>query len=380
MRNELTEQNTRTPLEQQLGDYLRRHPEGECLDFDRFLELVRKGRRARDYHRLMRHIVACQACRLAYLQLRAIEEAQRPTLFAYFRSPFVWVPAASVATAALALVWWLFQPGKTHVAHQPPVVSPPAGQVATRPPAPKPPTVEPKLAPERPHMEPPAAASAERPSPEQSPEQRELASLKRIEPFVREAARAFALLPAVGVRAGEKTRPAPPIRFLQPDIESNAAIPSTRPIFEWRPVQNAVGYRLQIRAIESDQEWLSVELDASQTRFSVPAEQALQPGAEYEVVLSALIEGDKRLTVRRRFLVLSAEQLHAWRWAREHAEQAPLLSAMVFYHQLDRYTDALACLQRARQKYPQDRRIQAWLKAVQQRIEQRQEEFTADLP
>lgn len=377
MRNEPTERNPRTPLERQLGDYRRRYPEGECLDIDQFLNLVRKGSRARGYHRQMRHISACQACRRTYLRLLAIEESQRPNLFAYFRSPYVWVPAASVATVALAFVWWLFQPSKTQITQQPPVAMPPAGLVATRPPEPKPPIAEPKLAPERPHTVTPPTVSAAR----QSPEQMELASLKRIAPFVREAARAFALLPSSeSIRSDGKTRPAPPIRLLQPDIESNAAIPNTRPTFEWRPVENTVGYRLQIRAIESDHEWLSVELDASQTRFGVPTKQALQRGTEYEIALSALLEGGTTLTVRRQFLVLSAEQLHAWRWARENAEKTPLLSGMVFYHQLDRYTDALECLQRARQKYPQDRRIQGWLEAVQQRVEQRQMEFIADLP
>ncbi|MEN3000414.1 MAG: hypothetical protein ABDI19_01070, partial [Armatimonadota bacterium] len=359
--------------------YLRHHPEGECLDFDQFLELVRKGRRARDYYRLMRHISTCLECRRAYLQLRAIEQAQQVGWLARLRQRLaiphaVWVPAAGAVAVALALVWWLFQPSKQQMAQQPSTATPYADQAMMHPPELKLPTAEPKLAPERPREPRPPVEPSGVP---QSPIQRELASLKRVEPFLREAARAFATLPSIPQVRGGQTPSKPPMEWLQPDIERNAAIPDTQPTFEWRPVPNAVGYRLQIRPTESDQQSLSVELNAAQTRFTLPAEQALQPGVEYEIALAALLEGDKRLIVHRKFYVLSKEQLGAFRWAREHAEKTPLLSAMVFYYQLDRYTDALACLEYARQKYPQEKRIAQWLEAIQARIVQRQTEFTA---
>jgi hypothetical protein len=77
--------DTRTPLEKQLSAYLRQHPEGECLEFEELLTLARRGHRARDYHRAMRHIAACPACRRAYLELRAIERMQARGLSAWLR-------------------------------------------------------------------------------------------------------------------------------------------------------------------------------------------------------------------------------------------------------------------------------------------------------
>jgi hypothetical protein len=116
--------DTRTPLEKRLSAYLRQHPEGECLEFEELLTLARRGHRARDYHRAMRHIAACPACRRAYLELRAIERMQAHGLLARLRQlwspPTVWAPAVGVAVAAIALVWWLWMPRGTQIAQQPP--------------------------------------------------------------------------------------------------------------------------------------------------------------------------------------------------------------------------------------------------------------------
>jgi hypothetical protein len=368
--------DTRTPVEKQLGAYLCQHPEGECLEFEELLTLARRGHRARDYHRAMRHIAACPACRRAYLELRAIERMQAPRFLARLRQlwspPTVWAPAVGVAVAAIALVWWLWMPRGTQIAQQPPRLAHPEPPMASAPSEPKRAPAPPRLADETPRATKPPAESP-RPA---TPLERELAAIKKMEPFLREAASAFtAMLSSGSIRSNAQNLQAPPIRLLEPDIERNAAIASTRPAFRWQAVDQATGYHLQIRA---DGSGLLIEttLDATQTHYLLPPEATLARGDEYEIVLTALREGVEPLTLRRRFSVLSDEQHKRWEWAQRHERTHPLLSAMVYYYHLDRYTDALRCLQRARQQYPNDAKIAGWLTLVEQRIRQREAEFS----
>jgi hypothetical protein len=368
--------DTRTPLEKQLSAYLRQHPEGECLEFEELLTLARRGHRARDYHRAMRHIAACPACRRAYLELRAIERMQAHGLLARLRQlwspPTVWAPAVGVAVAAIALVWWLWMPRGTQIAQQPPRLAHPEPPMASAPSEPKRAPAPPRLADETPRATKPPAESP-RPA---TPLERELAAIKKMEPFLREAASAFtAMLSSGSIRSNAQNLQAPPIRLLEPDIERNAAIASTRPAFRWQAVDQATGYHLQIRA---DGSGLLIEttLDATQTHYLLPPEATLARGDEYEIVLTALREGVEPLTLRRRFSVLSDEQHKRWEWAQRHERTHPLLSAMVYYYHLDRYGDALRCLQRAKQRYPHDTEITRWLTLVEQRIRQREAEFS----
>jgi tetratricopeptide (TPR) repeat protein len=71
-----TMRDTRTPLEKQLGAEMREHAEGECLSFEQMWAVAQRGHQAPDYHRVMRHIATCTACRRAYLELRAVMQAQ----------------------------------------------------------------------------------------------------------------------------------------------------------------------------------------------------------------------------------------------------------------------------------------------------------------
>jgi hypothetical protein len=369
--------DTRTPLEKQLSAYLRQHPEGECLEFEELLTLARRGHRARDYHRAMRHIAACPACRRAYLELRAIERMQAHGLLARLRQlwspPTVWAPAVGVAVAAIALVWWLWMPRGTQIAQQPPRLAHPEAPTPSIAFEPKHTPTPPRLADEtpritKPPIEPPRPAT---------PLERELAAIKKMEPFLREAASAFtAMLSSGSIRSHTQNLPTPPIRLLEPDIERNIAIAETRPTFRWQPVAQATGYTLQIREADSSRVLVETTLDATQTRYQLPPEATLARGGEYELVLTALREGAEPLVVKRRFSVLSNEQYQQWRWAQRHERTHPLLSAMVYYYHLDRYTDALRCLQRARKQYPHDTQITRWLTLVEQRIRQREAEFS----
>jgi hypothetical protein len=369
--------DTRTSWEKQLGAYLRQQPEGECLEFEQLLMLVRWGRWARDYHRAMRHIAACPDCRSAYLELRAIERMQAHGLLARLRQlwspPTVWAPAVGVAVAAIALVWWLWMPRGTQIAQQPPRLAHPEPPMASAPSEPKRAPAPPRLADETPRATKPPA---EPPRPA-TPLERELAAIKKMEPFLREAASAFtAMLSSGSIRSHTQNLPTPLIRLLEPDIERNIAIAETRPTFRWQPVAQATGYTLQIREAEGSRVLIETTLDATQTHYLLPPEATLARGDEYEIVLTALREGVEPLTLRRRFSVLSDEQHKRWEWAQQHERTHPLLSAMVYYYHLDRYGDALRCLQRAKQRYPHDTEITRWLTLVEQRIRQREAEFS----
>ncbi|MDW8106900.1 MAG: hypothetical protein RMK45_05405 [Armatimonadota bacterium] len=67
---------------------------------------------------------------------------------------------------------------------------------------------------------------------------------------------------------------------------------------------------------------------------------------------------------------MNAEQLQQLAWARQHACEKPLLCAAVFY-QIDRYAEALVCLERAARRYTDDPLVARWRAVVQQRIQQR---------
>jgi hypothetical protein len=369
--------DTRTSWEKQLGAYLRQQPEGECLKFEQLLMLVHRGRRLRDYPRAMRHMATCPDCRRAYLELRAIERMQAHGLFArllqFGSRPSVWAPAVGAAVAVAALVWWLWMPCGTQIAQQPPRLAHPEPPMASAPSEPKRAPAPPRLADETPRATKPPA---EPPRPA-TPLERELAAIKKMEPFLREAASAFtAMLSSGSIRSHTQNLPTPPIRLLEPDIERNTAITETRPPFRWQSVAQATGYKLQIRAADGSRVLIETTLDATQTHYPLPPEATLARGDEYELVLTVLREEKEPITLQRQFSILSDEQYEQWKWAQQHERTPPLLSAMVYYYHLDRYADALRCLQRAKQRYPRDAQIARWLTLVEQRIRQRESEFS----
>ncbi len=372
-----TMRDTRTPLEKQLGAEMREHAEGECLSFEQMWAVAQRGHQAPDYHRAMRHIAACSDCRRAYLELRAIEHMRRQESLRRVRQllgqHLAWVPAVGVAVAAVALAWWLWTPRSTQIAQQSPILVRPEPPTTLVAPEPKGTSTTPRLANETPRaIEPPT----ELPRPK-TPLEREIASLKKIEPFIREAVSAFtALVAADGIRSDDRNLQAPPIRLLMPDIEQNAAIADTRPTFHWQPIEQATSYQLQIREAGSSQLLIETTLDRIQTHYGLPPAATLARGGKYELLIIASQDGEEPITLQRRFRVLSEGERNKWEWAQRHERTHPLLSAMVYYYHLDRYTDALRCLQRARKQYPHDTQITRWLALVEQRIRQREAEFS----
>jgi tetratricopeptide (TPR) repeat protein len=373
-----TMRDTRTPLEKQLGAEMREHAEGECLSFEQMWALTRRGHRASDYHRAMRHIATCTACRRAYLELRAIEHMRRRESLRRVRQllgqHLAWVPAVGVAVAAVALAWWLWTPRSTQIAQQSPILVRPESPTTLVAPEPKGTPTTPRLADETPRT---AKPSTDDPPRNITPIERELASIRRVEPFIREAANAFtALINFDSIRSERQTAQVPSIRILKPDIERNPAIEQTRPLIQWQPIQQAVGYRLQILDENNSRALLEVTLDAARTEYLMPLEATLAQGGKYELIIAALRDGEEPIVLRRRFRVLSEPQRSMWNWAQQHERTHPLLSATVYYYHLDRYTDALRCLRRAQQQNPNDAEINRWLAFVEQRIRQRESEFS----
>jgi hypothetical protein len=369
--------DTRTSLEKQLGAELREYAEGECLHFEQIWALARRGQRARDYHRALRHIATCTACRRAYLELRAIQHMQAQGLLTrvwqFWGQRLAWVPAVGVAVTVVTLAWWLWTPRNAQIAQQSPIVVSPESPTTLVAPEPKGTPTTPRLANETPRaIEPPT----ELPRPK-TPLEREIASLKKVEPFIREAVSAFtALVAADGIRSDDRNLQAPPIRLLMPDIEQNAAIADTRPTFHWQPIEQATSYQLQIREAGSSQLLLETTLDRIQTHYGLPPAATLARGGKYELLIIASRDGEEPITLQRRFRVLSEDERKEWEWAQRHERTHPLLSAVVYYYHLDRYTDALRCLQRAQQEYPKDAQIARWLTFVKYRIRQREAEFS----
>jgi hypothetical protein len=118
----------RTPVERQLKRRLRSAPLGRCLTFEQFLELAKRGRRAAGYYELMTHIISCPACRRAYLELRVILQAQRPSLARWLsrlttpRLP-QWALATGFAGVVFAFAVWALYPkpeSNTLLASNPP--------------------------------------------------------------------------------------------------------------------------------------------------------------------------------------------------------------------------------------------------------------------
>jgi len=357
-------QDMRAPLEQILAAALREQPEEECLEYDELLALVRRGRWARGYHRAVRHIGACSACRRAYLELRAIERMRRQQIRArlgqLIELPTVWVPAAGAAAAAIVVVALLLMPRGTQVAQSMPALAAPETQIATAPPEVRTYSPTPRLSSDSGRLKPPKSTALELESGGNMPE------------FVQLAVRAFTGAVASATRSPQpSSKQSPPIRLLRPDIERNRVILETAPTFEWQPVDGAEKYTLIIRA----EDWeLSESLNADQTRYTLPPDKSLSRGGEYQLVLVAYRAGEE-LTIKRRFRVLSEKRLPILEWAKQNEHVLPLQSGMVYYYQLERFADALRCFQRAQRMYPDDAQIKQYLRFVEERIRVQEADF-----
>ena len=356
--------SSRTLVERRLMQRLRHAPLGECLTFEQFLELAKHGRRTAGYYEQMAHIISCPACRRAYLELRVILQAQRPSLARWLsrlttpRLP-QWALATGFAGVVFAFAVWALYPkpaSNTLIASNPPAQK--RDQIA-----------------QLPQNSPENGASGQSgslsggsgggsssggsgggSSPNQSsPLQQELAQVGNLISRGAEAlSRTLASLAQGGVvRGGEDTRGSQQIRILQPDLSETNLLEDTTPTLRWSPVEGATRYRLTLRRSDTGETVLEEELPATQTQFQL---RTLAAEGEYELLLSAPRGEHSTLKITLQFRVMSSAERADLQWARQNATQTPLVAGLIFY-QLERYQEALAALERAQQKYPNEEQI-----------------------
>ncbi|MDW8105935.1 MAG: hypothetical protein RMK45_00490 [Armatimonadota bacterium] len=375
MRAERQMQTGRTPLERRLAAHIKNTPIGECLSFEQILALARQGRHVPSYHALMQHVITCAECRRAVLQARALVRAQRPAWTRWLQRlavprPLAWAPAVSIAVLALVFLFWYGRGTKQQQLAANPTIHEAPSVATVQPSAPhaladteRPVAVPPRLAEARPT--PPPSQRAPVPS-----SQHELQQAARYPSFVDSAVQ---LLTQAAATLGKRSVPAvatPPLEFVQPDLQRNVSIlPQTRH-FQWKPVAEAIGYLFILRRVGGGTV-AQATLNANQNEFTL--ETPLSP-AQYEVHLVAQLPSHT-LSLRREFYVLPPKAQRRYEWAQQHAEKSPLLSAAVFY-EIDRFEDALRCIERAAQKYPNDPLVAQWRKVIQTRISLRTSEYS----
>mgnify|MGYP000067781463 CR=1 FL=1 len=352
----------RMPIERRLRRRLRNAPLGECLIFEQFLELAKQGRRAAGYYEQMSHIISCPACRRAYLGLRVILQAQRPSLVRWFRrvrfpTALTLAPATAIAAVVFALILWQTRTPET--LGEPSVIAA-TPDPALSPGAPVTGETQPKFADSRLSTPDAPPLSA----------QEELSRARQMPFFVGSAVALVQQAMAQITVRSDNPLETPWLRLRAPDIESNSAIELGAVFFQWVPVANATGYQVRLSRADQQEPVVDATLSTAQTRLTL--DKPL-PSGEYTLTITVM-QGEESRTFRREFYVLSPNQQRALRWARENAEQYPLLSAAVFYEN-DRYTDALNCLEHARKAYPNDRLVDEWRKQVEARIRQRVADF-----
>lgn len=369
--------DARTSLEGRLGRHLSARPLGECLSLEQLTALARLGRKAPEYRELMQHVITCPACRQALLQARALVRAQRPRVLVWLQEvllprPLVWMPALGALVIVALLIWYgRGTPSQTaSVAPREPSTAAAPAQEVPAPPAERLSQPTPQLAQER--VKPPASAAPQAPrtTPPLPASQRELQTARQYAAFVQQA---VGLLQQAAAALEMRTvpRPATPwLNFVEPDLLNNAALePNTRR-FRWQPVPDAEGYEVKLIRVSDGTTLAAATLDATQTELVLDAPL---PAGSYELHLTAF-QGLQQKTARVMFYVLDVEQLQQLQWARQHAQDKPLLSAAVFY-QIDRYGEALECLERAAQQYPSDPQVEKWRAVVQARLRLRASEF-----
>ncbi|MCX7993239.1 MAG: hypothetical protein N2651_06175 [Fimbriimonadales bacterium] len=374
MKTEWQAQVEPTPLERRLRARLRHVSIGSCLSFEQLLTLARQGHHAPNYHTLMQHVITCRECRQMVLQARALVQAQRPSWARWLQRlallrPLMWAPAAGVAALALAFFLWQGREANQRIAENPTGnAGEPSVSIAQHDTSPtsmggtQSGTALPQLADSR-------LTQPEPERPPAPPSQRELQQAAQYPSFVGNAVKLLSQAAAtLGNRSASNTV-TPWLEFIQPDLQRNISIlPQTRR-FQWTPVAEASGYLFILRRTDGDT-IAQATLAADKNEFTLDAPL---PPAQYEVRIVAQLP-DQARTLRREFYVLNPEQQQRYAWAQQYAEKSPLLSAAVFY-QIDRFEDALRCVERAARKYPNDPQVDLWRRVVQLRINLRLGEY-----
>ncbi len=401
------ENETPTPLERAVGNYLKAQRSSDHLTPDEFFALAERGKRAKEYNRLMSHIMTCSDCRRTLLEMKSIQELAssipKPKR-ALFHFP-VLAPVAAVAVViALLVLWWGFlRPAPQRVAHLPP--EPPST-------APKQPRPQPAPAPQQ---EPPSRPTPPAPAPKPpQPTQRPSGSASKPQPPSRPAPRPEPPAPKriqiaqnlfiEGDRIFEGGRPLPPwaheyalryqhtppivrshpgsapteIRVTHPPLLAQRSIEDTQPVFKWEPVEGASEYLVKLYRVlgeesvltESDIEEIPNALTVEGITASVG--QPLEHGKQYLLTISALVTQPETQQVDRyqgeyRFYVLTETERERLDWARQNARTAPLTSAMI-HLKLGYYEEAIRLLD----THARDSIAQKWLEYAKRELVKRQ--------
>lgn len=412
-----------TPLERRLARRMRHAPIGQCLTFEQFLELAQQGRRAKDYHAHMLHIVSCPACRRAYLELRVLLRLQRPSLARWlklFNLPNLpqWALASGVAASVFALALWTFYPRSNNpalVAKRPdapsrvevaqnsqnsPVVTNEGSQPskpsqggrvvasnnlpirATRPANEganqRPSTGESgtnggqkedeESGEQPPTPEPPPPPDLTEPRGNVSPRslnQRLADASNLFKTPIAEISDALASLTKNQTKRGGNKTSTGQVKFIEPDLSESKLLEDNRPLFKWEPVGNATKYVITLKP-ESGDATIEDELSPEQTEYRPPT--PLERGKTYTLTIEVVREGLPTLKGKLEFQIMSADDLHDLRVARENMRKHPEASGIVLYR-LQRYREALKAFELAQQRYPDDEEIKNAVKALRGLVE-----------
>lgn len=274
-----------------------------CPPVEHIIDVVERGRRSRYYQQVVEHSLVCPTCRATYKELLATEQLVRESRAPFWRQqPFgSWRPALALGLLVVLLLggWWLLRPTATHEGIHWVQGVPYEGAT-------------------------------------------------RLPDWAR-AAIALYENPPSPVRSA--TTQESPIRLKTPSPRQTA-VDTLKPVFEWEAVPDATGYRVAL----TDESGQSISLKVSGTRAEPT--QPLQEGASYRLQIVARVPdtlpGDEpRLTYE--FRTLSAEQWQQLEWARAHARNAPIISALILY-QLGFPDEARGTLPKA----SDDPKVQRW--------------------
>jgi len=425
-----------TPLERRLASRMRHAPIGQCLTFEQFMGLAQQGRRAKEYHAHMLHVVSCPGCRRAYLELRALLRLQRPSLARWLRRFSLpnlpqWALASGVAASVFTLALWTFYPrsnnpalvakrpdtpprvevaqnsqnspvvtnegsqsktpsddnraetfknppnrttlsgkrdakqwafvdnggteGKRNNASSPLMNGKPSGTRLVQKPPSKP---EERVPPKEP------SDSAEPVSSTPSLEQRLADASSLFKTPIAELSKAFASLTMNSTRRGGGSETSTgQVKFIEPDLSESKLLEDDRPLFKWKPVGKAVKYAITLK-LESGDATIEDELPPERTEYrpSTPLER----GKKYTLTIVVVREG-QTMKGKLEFQVMSVDDLHDLRVARENMRQHPEASGVVLYR-LQRYREALEAFELAQQRYPDDEKLNEAVKSLRRLV------------
>ncbi len=391
-----------TALEAKAARHLSQEQAGQCLTVEQLLDLVERRARSGQSKGWMMHLVGCDSCRATYEELRELQAMQRGERARWLSLPR-WTPLlkwATPAAAAMLFVWTrmaLFHP-----------VATPIGALVTADPVPPPVAERPIAVPREPNLtaraNPPSAKPSSGETVPQTPIVAKLHGApktgKTTPPSTHAQVPANQSLFQVALKEVDSLRDWAPNRetiqrYLSESLALSAQLSSDRSrssgeqlayairLMSVRPEEVATNYavaplqqpielrfampdeppsaplfvRVEIKS-EGDKAPFSETIPLQPPDYTVSIAPTWLPGAHYRItVLSDAERGEELYTLAFRTLSDRAREdsgrseQELLEWARQNQSVAPLLCALVLYHELDRSGEALELLEKARTDY-----------------------------